>query len=56
MQSVLVRGTFQGFDRFRTIMLGVIDLEWVYNSMPPCHGQIYPEVEIKPCIFQIKKR
>jgi hypothetical protein len=55
MQSVLVRGTFRGFDRFRTVKLGLIDIEWVYNSMPPCYGQIYPEVGINPCEFEIKR-
>jgi len=47
MEDVLVRGTFQGFKRHAFVKLGVVDIEWVYNSMPPCHGQIYPEVELK---------
>jgi len=47
MEDVLVRGTFGGFDRFRGIKLGVIDLEWVYNSMPPNHGQIYPPLPLR---------
>jgi hypothetical protein len=25
----------------------VLDIDWVYNSMPPSHGQIYPEVELE---------
>ena len=45
MTSVLVRGTFRGFNRFRFIRLGTIDLEWVYNSMPPIPGQIYPQTK-----------
>jgi hypothetical protein len=48
MEDVLVRGTFLGFKRYRLFRLGAIDMDWVYNSMPPCHGQIYPEVELKP--------
>ena len=47
MEDVLVRGTFRGYDRFRGIKLGAIDLEWVYNSMPPNHGQIYPPVPLQ---------
>lgn len=47
MEDVLVRGTFQGVSRFRLVQLGVIDIEWVYNSMPPAHGQIYPAVELE---------
>ncbi len=48
MEDVLIRGTFKGYSRTRLLQLGTIDIEWVYNSMPPCHGQIYPEVALKP--------
>jgi len=48
MQSVLVRGTFQGFRKIRLTTLGILDIDWVYNSMPPSHGQIYPEVKLEP--------
>jgi hypothetical protein len=48
MQSVLVRGTFQGFHKYRLIPMGVLDIDWVYNSMPPGHGQIYPAVKLAP--------
>ena len=47
MQSVLVRGVFQGFQRHIGTSLGVLDINWVYNSMPPGHGQIYPEVKLE---------
>ena len=50
MEDVLVRGTFLGYDRVRLQRLGVIELEWVYNSMPPTPGQIYPPVELKPVV------
>ena len=43
MQDVLVRGKFRGFKKHRGIDLGRIDIDWVYNSMPPVFGQIYPE-------------
>ena len=46
MEDVLVRGKFIGFKRHRTIKLGIIELNWVYNSMPPLVGQIYPPVEV----------
>ena len=48
MEDVLVRGTFRGYHRTTGLNLGTIDVEWVYNSMPPAHGQIYPEVELTP--------
>ena len=46
-ESVLMRGTFNGIRRYRGIRLGTVDIEWVYNSMPPNTGQIFPEVELK---------
>ena len=48
MEDVLIRGTYKGSRRARFLQLGIIDIDWVYNSMPPCHGQIYPEVALKP--------
>ncbi|HDP23810.1 MAG TPA: pyridoxamine 5'-phosphate oxidase family protein [Deltaproteobacteria bacterium] len=48
MEDVLVRGVFGGVATYRMTNLGVLDIEWVYNSMPPVQGQIYPEVELKP--------
>jgi hypothetical protein len=47
MEDILTRGVFRGFSRQRGVRLGVVDLDWVYNSMPPNHGQIYPPVELK---------
>jgi len=50
MQSVLVRGTFTGFQRDRLVRMGAVDIEWVYNSMPPIHEQIYPEIKLEPVV------
>ena len=50
MQSVFVRGVFRGFSRYRGITLGVLDIDWVYNSMPPKQGQIYPEIALEPVV------
>lgn len=50
MEDVLIRGTFRGYTRAIGLKLGTIDIEWVYNSMPPAHGQIYPEVELTPIV------
>jgi len=47
MEDVLVRGKFQGFSSKMGIDAGVVDIDWVYNSMPPAHGQIYPPVPLK---------
>jgi len=48
MEDVMVRGTFRQAGRSRGISTGVVDIDWVYNSMPPCHGQIYPPVKLEP--------
>ncbi|MBW2648845.1 MAG: pyridoxamine 5'-phosphate oxidase family protein [Deltaproteobacteria bacterium] len=50
MEDILIRGTFMGTRRYRGIKLGAIDIEWVYNSMPPKAGQIYPEVRLKQVV------
>lgn len=48
MESVLVRGRFRGYARYLGASVGMIDIDWVYNSMPPVPGQIYPEVALEP--------
>jgi hypothetical protein len=50
MQSVLIRGRFSGYTRNRLIKTGIVDIDWVYNSMPPKHEQIYPETVLKPVV------
>ena len=50
MESVLVRGRFSGL---RTTILGPVgrvDLDWVYNSMPPLQGPIYPPRPLDPVV------
>ena len=48
MESVLVRGRFSGYRRYAGLRAGAIDLDWVYNSMPPMQGQIYPAPAVPP--------
>ena len=50
LESVLTRGAFLGYRKYRGIKLGVIDINWVYNSMPPKAGQIYPEIKLDPVV------
>ena len=47
MENVLVRGVFNGYNRYRGVRLGTVDIDWVYNSMPPNHGRIYPPVPLE---------
>lgn len=48
MESVLVRGRFTGYQRQVGFKTGVIDIDWVYNSMPPMQGRIYPTRPVLP--------
>jgi len=48
MESVLVRGVFAGYRRYAGPAVGIIDLDWVYNSMPPKQGPIYPVNPVQP--------
>ncbi len=48
MESVLVRGAFAGYRRYIGVPVGIIDIDWVYNSMPPKQGVIYPVHPLRP--------
>jgi hypothetical protein len=48
MESVLVRGRFTGYRRCAGLKTGAIDVDWVYNSMPPMQGTIYPPPPVPP--------
>ncbi len=50
LEDFLVRGTFIGYERHRLARVGIVDIDWVYNSMPPVPGQIYPRVELVPVV------
>jgi hypothetical protein len=45
MEDVLVRGTYAGIRRICGIRCGQVDVDWVYNSMPPAPGRIFPPAE-----------
>jgi hypothetical protein len=47
MESVLVRGRFGGYRRHLGLKAGTIDIDWVYNSMPPMQGQVYPPQQFR---------
>ncbi|MFI5367541.1 MAG: pyridoxamine 5'-phosphate oxidase family protein [Spirochaetia bacterium] len=46
MEDVLVRGTYTGIRRIRGIRCGQLEVDWVYNSMPPAPGRIYPPASV----------
>ena len=47
MEDVLLRGVFKGTQRIGGIRCGSASIDWVYNSVPPKPGQIYPETKIE---------
>ena len=50
MEDVLLRGTYQGIRRMGGVKAGVVEVDWVYNPMPPVPGQVYPATEIRAVI------
>ena len=48
MEDVLVGGIYQGVRRFGVFPCGVVQVDWVYNAMPPVPMQIYPEMTLTP--------
>ena len=50
MEDVLLRGTYLGIRRVGGVRAGVVQVDWVYNPMPPVPGQIYPPLELKPVV------
>ena len=51
MEDVLLRGQYLGSRRVGGFRCGLVQIQWVYNSMPPTPGQVYPEVELKAVRF-----
>jgi Pyridoxamine 5'-phosphate oxidase len=47
LESVLVRGTFTGYRRRTGWRVGTLDVDYVYNTMPPKFGQVYPPVPLR---------
>ena len=50
MEDVLLRGSYLGIRRVGGIRCGLVQVDWVYNPMPPVPGQVYPPVELKPVV------
>jgi len=47
MEDVLLRGKYLGVHRMAGIKTGIVEVDWVYNPMPPVAGQIYPPVKLQ---------
>jgi hypothetical protein len=46
MEDVLMRGRYAGMRRICGLRCGVAEIDWLYNSMPPVPGQVYPPTEL----------
>jgi hypothetical protein len=47
MEDVLLRGTFMGLRRVAGVPCGIVEIDWVYNAMPPKPQQIYPPHKVE---------
>ena len=45
-----MRGKYIGLRRVAGIKAGVVDVDWIYNPMPPVPGRVCPPVELKPIV------
>ena len=50
MESVLVGGVFGGLRPTVLGPMGRVALDWVYNSMPPLQGPVYPPEPLRPVV------
>jgi hypothetical protein len=48
MEDVLLRGKYLGMRRVGGLRTGIMEVEWVYNPMPPVTGQVYPPIPLEP--------
>ncbi len=48
MQSVVLRGLYQGIRDIGGISCGKIEVNWIYSPMPPKAEQIYPPKKLEP--------
>lgn len=51
MESVLVSGPVAELRRVAGMRVAVIDIDQIYNSMPPQHGVVYPPQPLEPAQF-----
>jgi hypothetical protein len=47
-QSVMCRGPFRRFKRFGRALVAGVDIDYVYNTMPPRQGPVYPPQPLLP--------
>ena len=50
LETLMVKGSYKGIKNNR----GIIDIEQVYNSMPPKAGYIYPELDVRKKVINFQ--
>ena len=53
MEAVLMRGKYMGMRKKAGIPFGEVEVDWVYNAMPPVPQQIYPPVKVEKVTYFI---
>lgn len=48
MEDVFLRGEYKGTRRVHGQRCGIVEVDWVYNPMPPTPRQIYPPLALEP--------
>ena len=48
LTNMQINGTFSGFKKVRGFKYGFIEIDEIYNSMPPLNGLIYPNIKPRP--------
>jgi hypothetical protein len=48
MEDVLLWGKYLCIRRGGGVKTGMVEVDWVYNPMPPVPDQVYPPVELNP--------
>ncbi|MCP4760393.1 MAG: hypothetical protein GY870_01345 [archaeon] len=43
-----INGTLTGFKKYRGYSFGIIEIDEIYNCMPPVPGIIYPKIQTLP--------
>jgi uncharacterized pyridoxamine 5'-phosphate oxidase family protein len=47
MEDVLLRGEYKGIQTIAGLPCGIVEIDYVYNGMPPVPGQVYPPIPLK---------
>ncbi len=52
LMSIQAKGTYLGLNKSRGVTYGRVDIDQVYNGMPPVPGQVYPALAVRKKVEQ----